>query len=106
MYSKVFYSSPKRCLFENCNAPFFVECHRGYLPLSPTEVYTVMCCSKCQYEHHIPQLKVLALKYKNELKSNPVLEERKTRNKITSLEHKKMKADMEKSNPLASLKID
>lgn len=106
MYSKVFYSSPKRCLFENCRAPFFTECYLGYLPLSPTEVYTVMRCSKCGYEHHIPQLKVTALKYKNELKSNPQLEERKKLNKISSLEHKRMKTEMEKNNPLKTLKID
>lgn len=77
MFRSNVYGLPLKCPNRNCRAEFFRDSHKGWLPKSELEVYTVMRCPACRDTFMISQMIHMVHEYKESLP-----ERKLTKNKV------------------------
>jgi hypothetical protein len=67
MFRSAVYGQPTRCVNRNCRAIFYRDCHKGWLPKSELEVYTIMKCHVCRDVFMVSQMINMVHEYKETL---------------------------------------
>ena len=67
MFKSVIFGAPKNCPNRNCRAKFYRDSHKGYLPKSELEVYTIMRCPVCRDTFMVTQMLHMVHDYKLDL---------------------------------------
>lgn len=68
---QIIVGKPNKCCNRTCKAKFFKDSFRGYMPKTPTEVYTIMQCPACKDQFAILQFVSMAKDYISELPQRP-----------------------------------
>ena len=72
MFRSAIYGQPTKCPNRNCRAVFYKDCHKGWLPKSELEVYSVLRCTVCRDTFMVSQMINMVHEYKETLPEREV----------------------------------